>query len=73
MVVQLLVRVCLFVTPWTATRQASLSSTISRSILKLTSTESSSHLILCLPLLLLPSIFPSIGAFSSGGGGGSGV
>jgi len=55
------------VTPWTATRQASLSITNSRSSLKLVSIESvmpSSHLILCRPLLL-PSIFPSIRVFSS--------
>ena len=54
-------------TPWTATRQASLSITNSRSSLKLVSIESvmpSSHLILCRPLLL-PSIFPSIRVFSS--------
>ena len=56
--VQSLSHVSLFVTPWTATRQASLSSTICRSILKLTSIESSNHLILCRPLLFLPSIFP---------------
>ena len=58
----------LFVTPWTATCQASLSITNSRSSLKLTSIESvmpSNHLILCRPLLLLPSIFPSIRVFSS--------
>ena len=58
----------LFVTPWTAERQASLSITNSRSSLKLMSIESvmpSSHLILCHPLLLLPSISPSIRAFSS--------
>ena len=56
----------LFVTPWTAALQASLSITNSRSLLKLTSIESvmpSSHLILCCPLLLLPSIFPSISLF----------
>ena len=54
--------------PWTAVRQASLSITNSRSLLKLTSIESvmpSSHLILCRPLLLPPSIFPSIRVFSS--------
>ena len=59
--------VWLFVTPWTATHQASLSFTISQSSLKLTSIESvmpSNHLILCRPLLFLPSIFPSIRAFS---------
>ena len=65
--VQLLSRVQLFVTPWTAARQASLSFTIPQSLLKLMSTESvmpSNHLILCRPLLLLPSIFPSIRVFS---------
>ena len=54
-------------TPWTAARQASLSITDSRSLLKLMSIESvmpSKHLILCLPLLLLPSVFPSIRFFS---------
>jgi len=58
----------LFVTPWTAARQASLSFTITQSLLKLMSIESvmpSNHLILCRPLLLLPSIFPSIWVFSS--------
>ena len=67
-VVQLLSRVCLFVTPWTATCQPSLSFTISWSLLKLMSTESvmpSNHLILCHPLLLLPSIFPTIRVFSN--------
>ena len=66
--VQLLSRVRLFVTPWTAARQASLSITNFRSLLKLMSVESmmpSSHLILCCPLLLLPSIFPSIRVFSN--------
>ena len=56
------------VTPWTAARQACLSFTISRSLLKLLSIDSvmtSSHLILCHPLLLLPSIFPSIRDFSN--------
>ena len=56
-----------FATPWTAARQASLSITNSRSLLKLMSIESvmpSTHLILCHPLLLLPSIFPSIRVFS---------
>ena len=60
--VQSLSHVQLFATPWTAARQASLSITTSRSLLKLMSIESvmpSSHLILCCPLLL-PSIFPSI-------------
>jgi len=59
-------RVQLFVTPWTAARQASLSITNSLSLLKLMSIESvmpSSHLILCRPLL--PSVFPSITVFSS--------
>ena len=58
----------LFVIPWTAACQASLSFTISQSLLKLMSTESmmpSNHLILCCPLLLLPSIFPSIRVFSN--------
>ena len=67
-VVQLLSRVQLFVTPRTAARQASLSITNSRSLLKLMSIESvmpSSHLILCRPLLLPPSVFPSIRVFSS--------
>ena len=66
--VQLLSRVRLFATPWTAAHQASLFTTNSRSLLKLTSIESvmpSNHLILCCPLLLLPSIFPSIRVFSS--------
>ena len=55
-------------TPWAAARQASLSITNSQSLLKLMSIESvmpSNHLILCRPLLLLPSIFPSIRVFSS--------
>ena len=55
-------------TPWTAAGQASLSITNSRNLLKLISIESvmpSNHLILCHPLLLLPSIFPSIRVFSS--------
>ena len=55
-------------TPWTAARQASLSFTISWSLLKLMSPESvmpSNHLILCHPLLLLPSIFPSSRVFSN--------
>ena len=58
----------LFVTPWTAARQASLSITNSGSLLKVMSIESvmpSNHLILCHPLLLLPSICPSIRVFSS--------
>ena len=67
-VVQLLSHAQLFVTPWTEAQQASLSFTISRSLLKLMSIESvmpSNHLILCCPLLLIPSIFPSIRVFSS--------
>jgi len=67
-VVQLLSHVRLFVTPWTVAHQASLSFTISWSLLKFMSFESvilSSHLILCRLLLLLPSIFPSIRVFSS--------
>ena len=66
--VQLLSRVWLFATPWTAARQASLSITNSWSLLKLMSIDSvipSNHLILCHPLLLLPSIFPSIRVFSN--------
>ena len=66
--VQSLSHVWLFMTPWTAARQPSLSITNSQSLLKLMSTESvmpSSHLILCHPLLLPPSIFPSIRVFSS--------
>ena len=65
---QSLSRVQLFATPWTAAHQASLSITNSRSLLKLMSIESvipSNRLILCRPLLLLPSIFPSIGIFSN--------
>jgi len=61
-------RVWLFATPWPAACQASLSTTNSQSLLKLMSIESlmsSNHLILCLPLLLLPSVFPSIRVFSS--------
>ena len=67
-VVQSLSPVWLFATPWTATRQASLSFTISQTLLKLMPIESvmpSSHLVLCHPLLLLPSIFPSIRVFSN--------
>ena len=66
--VQLLSRGWLFVTPWTTAHQASLSFTISRSLLKLMSIESvmpSNHLIICGPLLLLPSIIPSIRIFSN--------
>ena len=57
----------LFATPWTAACQDTMSITNSRSLLKLMSIESvmpSNHLILCCPLLLLPSIFPSIRVFS---------
>ena len=64
--VQLLSSVWLFVTPWTAACQASLSITKSQSLLKLMSIESvmpSNHFILYRPLLLLPSIFPSIRVF----------
>ena len=67
-IVQSLSNVQLFATPWTAACQASLSFTISQSLLKLMSIESvmpSNHLILCCPLLLLPSIFPSIRVFSN--------
>ena len=66
--VQSLSRVRLFVTPWTAAHQASLSISNSQSLLRFMSIESvmpSSHLILCHPFLLLPSIFPSIRVFSS--------
>ena len=68
LVVQSLSHVRLFVTSWTASRQASLSFTVSQSLLKLMSIESmmpSNHLILCHPLLLLPSIFPNIRVFSN--------
>ena len=67
-VVQSLSRVQLFATPWTTACQASLSSTISWCLLNLVSTELvivSNHLIFCRPLLLLPSIFPSIRVFSN--------
>ena len=66
--VQSLSRVQLFATPWTVARQASLSITNSQSLLKLMSIESmmpSNHLILCRPLLLLSSVFPSIRLFSN--------
>ena len=69
--VQLLSRVLLFATPWTAGRQASLSITISWSLLKLMSIElvmPSNHLILCCPLLVTPSLFPSIRVFSNESG-----
>ena len=65
--VQSLSRVRLFAIPWTAARQASLSFTVSQPLLKLMSIESimpSNHLILCCPLLLLPSVFSSIRVFS---------
>ena len=66
--VQSLCNVRLFATPWTAACQASLSITNSKNLFKLMSIESvtpSNHLILCHPLLLVPSIFPSIRVFSS--------
>ena len=66
--VQSISRVWLFATPWTTARQASLSITNSQSPLKPMSIKSvipSNHLILCRPLLLLPSIFPSIRVFSN--------
>ena len=66
--VQSLSHVQLFATPWTAAHQASLSIANSQSLLKLMSIESvmpSNHLILCRPLLLLPSFFPSIRVFSN--------
>ena len=61
-------KLCLFVTPWTAARQAPLSSAVSQSMLRFMAIESvmlSNRLILCHPLLLLPSIFPSIRVFCS--------
>ena len=67
-VFQLLSHVWLFSTPWTTARQASLSFTISQSLLKLMSIKvvmASNHLVLCHPLLLLPSIFPSIRVYSN--------
>ena len=66
--VQSLSHIWLFAAPWTAAHQASLSITNSQSLLKLMSIESvmpSNHLILCFPILLLPSIFPSIRVFSN--------
>ena len=66
--VQLLSHVWLFVTPWAAACQASLSLTISQGLLKLKSIEfvmPSNHLVFCHPLLLLPSIFPGIRVFSN--------
>ena len=65
---ELLSHIQLFATPWTIAHQASLSITNSRSLLKLISIEwlmPFNHLILCRPLLLLPSIFPSIRVFSN--------
>ena len=70
-IIQLISRVRLFTAPWTTARQASLSFTISRSLLKLISimwVMPPNHLILCRPLLLLPSIFPSLRVFSSESG-----
>ena len=67
-VVQLLSCIWLFATPWTVALQVSLSFTISQNFIKLMSIESvmsSSHLSLCYPLLLLPSILPSIRVFSN--------
>ena len=69
-VVHSLNRVRLFATPWITACQVSLSVTISQSLLKFMSTELvmlSNHLILCRPLLLLPSIFPNIRVFSNDG------
>ena len=66
--VQSLICAQLFVTPWTTAPQVSLSFIISQSLLRLVSIESvmpSNHLILCHPLLFLPSIFPSIRVFSN--------
>ena len=66
--IQSLSHVLLFATPWTAACQASLSFTISQNLLKLLPIKSvmpSNHLIFCCPLLLLPSIFPSIRIFSN--------
>ena len=66
--VQLLSHIWLFATPWTTAHQAFLSFIISWSLLKLMSIElvmPSNHLVLCCPLLLLPSIFPSIRVFSN--------
>ena len=68
-ILQSLSYIWLFATPWTAAHQTSLSFTISQNLLTLMSIESvmpSNHLILCCPLLLLPSIFPSIRVSSSG-------
>ena len=71
LVVRSLSHVWLFATPWTAAHHASLSFTISRNLLRLVSIElvmPCNHLILCYPLLLLPSIFPSIRVFSKESG-----
>ena len=68
-VVQLLGFIWLFVTPWNAAHQSPLSPTISQNLLKFLSIESvmiANHLILCCPLLLLPSIFPSIRVLCNG-------
>ena len=73
-VVQSLSHIQLFVTPWAAACQASLSFTVYQSFLKLMSTESvmpSNHLICCLPLLLPPSLFPGIRVFPNKSGGQS--
>ena len=66
-VVQALSRVRLFVTPWTAAQQASLSFTISEfaQLMSIESVMPSDHLIICCPLLPLPSIFPGIRVFSN--------
>ena len=74
--VQLLSHAQLFATPWTAARQASLPIANSQSLLKLMPIESvmsSNHFILCHPLLLLPSIFPSIRDFSNESLGGPSI
>ena len=66
MVVQSLSHIPLFPTPWTVARQAPLSSTVSQSLVKFTSIEPvmlPNHLILCRPLLVLPSVLPSIRVF----------
>ena len=64
-VVQLLTSVRLFATPWTAAHQASLVITNSRNFMPIELVMPSNHLILCCPLLLLPSIFPSIRVLSN--------
>ena len=74
-VVQSLSRVQLFATPWMAAHQVSLSFTISQSLPRLMSIEwimPSNHLVLCCPLLLLPSVFPSIRVLNLNTGGASG-